>query len=98
MTVGALSSGERQRVVLARLLIQRGAVLLLDEPNENLDAEGRRLLRGLLEELKPTRMIALVTHDPELLSLADMVVDLDDVPNLVPQGLAAVTTVRGKRE
>jgi ABC-type protease/lipase transport system fused ATPase/permease subunit len=98
MTMGTLSAGERQRVVLARILIPRSAVILLDEPNENLDAEGRKALRQLLGELKTTRLIAIVAHDPEILSLADTVVDLDRVSAGVPLALAPSSAVGGNGE
>ena len=67
-TVGSLSSGERQRVLLARAFSGRPALVLLDEPTAGLDLAGREDLVGRLESLArdddgpPT---VLVTHHVE---------------------------------
>ena len=68
-----VSGGERRRLLLARAVIRRGPVLLLDEPTEHLDtARGDALLRALLdpadETLVPaTSTVVVVTHRPEAL-------------------------------
>ena len=75
-----LSGGQMQRVALARSLIHRPAVLLMDEPLSNLDARLRDRLRVLLRELQTRfKTTALyVTHDQqEALALADRIVVLD---------------------
>jgi ABC-type iron transport system FetAB ATPase subunit len=65
-TVGRLSSGERQRLALARALQGRPEVLLLDEPTANLDAASRERVEGVvLDFLEREGALALwVTHDP----------------------------------
>jgi ABC-type Fe3+/spermidine/putrescine transport system ATPase subunit len=72
-----LSGGQQQRVALARALAVRPAVLLLDEPLSNLDAQlrvrMREELRGLIGRLETTTVF--VTHDQEeALVLADRIV------------------------
>lgn len=65
---GTLSSGERQRVLLARALWGAPGVILLDEPNAGLDLAGRESLLAVLEELAgdpATPPMVLVTHHVE---------------------------------
>lgn len=60
-----LSSGERQRLSLLRLLLNRPEVLLLDEPTANLDENNSRLVERVLKKYQQSRGAALiwVTHD-----------------------------------
>lgn len=68
-----LSGGEKQRVCIARALINNPSLILADEPTGNLDhqnsAEIHRLLFGCVQELK--KGLILVTHDRELAQLCD---------------------------
>ncbi len=64
-SIGTLSSGEMQRVLLARTLMNSPAVVLLDEPSARLDLAGREQLVNALEELSVTAEappLVLVTH------------------------------------
>lgn len=63
--IGTLSSGEQQRVLLARTLMNEPGVVLLDEPSARLDLGGREQLVGALSELAASPSgppIVLVTH------------------------------------
>ena len=65
---GTLSSGERQRVLLARALSTEPGVILLDEPNAGLDLAGREELSATLSDLaadEATPPLVLVTHHTE---------------------------------
>jgi PrtD family type I secretion system ABC transporter len=74
-----LSGGQRQRVGLARALFNDPAVLILDEPNSNLDSDGEAALGTLLVELKRQgRTIIVVSHRPNLLMLVDKIMILRD--------------------
>jgi ATP-binding cassette subfamily F protein uup len=63
--VKALSGGERNRLLLARLFAQPANVLVLDEPTNDLDIETLELLEELLDRFDGT--VLLVTHDREFL-------------------------------
>jgi ABC-2 type transport system ATP-binding protein len=69
-SVGSLSKGQRQRVVLAAALIGDPAVLLLDEPTSGLDPEERILVRNLLRDLKRDHLILLSSH--QMVEVADV--------------------------
>ena len=61
--VAELSAGMRQRLSICRCVLHRPELLLLDEPDSNLDVEGRELARSLIGPGSGTRVV--VTHDPE---------------------------------
>ncbi len=64
---GAVSAGQRRRLLLARVLLCPAPIVLLDEPTEHLDAaDGQRMLRALLDDrhglLSPERTVVVATH------------------------------------
>jgi ATP-binding cassette subfamily B protein len=73
-----LSGGQRQRIALARALLGRPPLLVLDEPSSHLDDETTARLLDSLRELEWTPAILLITHDPTVARLADRVVELRD--------------------
>ncbi|MCS7085245.1 MAG: energy-dependent translational throttle protein EttA [Bacteroidia bacterium] len=74
--IGVLSGGEKRRVALCRLLIQRPDVLLLDEPTNHLDAESVAWLERHLQEYPGT--VIAVTHDRYFLdNVAGWILELD---------------------
>lgn len=73
----ALSAGERHRVAVARALLRRPSVLVLDEPTAALDTETERTVARGLREALPDATIIVITHKPALAELADIVVTLD---------------------
>src|SRR5579859_7042573 len=73
----AVSGGERQWIALARAIATRQPVLLLDEPTSGLDAASQQRVLGAIARLRGKRTVLLVTHRPEPLEIADVVVRLD---------------------
>lgn len=61
----ALSGGMRQRVALARTLMQDAPIVLMDEPFSALDAVNRHRLQALAAEQLSGKTVLLVTHDPQ---------------------------------
>ncbi len=78
LPVGRLSGGQRQRVLLARALAGSPPLLVLDEPDTALDAEGLATLRRLVtEEVAAGRTVVYVTHDSDAMGGADAVFNVD---------------------
>ena len=75
-SVKTLSGGERRRVALCRLLLQKPVVLLLDEPTNHLDAESIDWLEQHLQQYEGT--VIAVTHDRYFLDdVAEWILELD---------------------
>lgn len=70
-----LSSGECQRVAIARSLVNQPKILLADEPTGNLDLKSKKEISSLLEKVNLERKIAilLVTHDQEIAKVAQKI-------------------------
>ena len=74
---GRLSGGERQRIALARALMRKPALLMLDEVTGQLDAENERRILEALESLRGRTTVVAIAHRPALLEAADGIVRLE---------------------
>ncbi|HBP89745.1 MAG TPA: hypothetical protein DD706_18825, partial [Nitrospiraceae bacterium] len=75
----SMSGGQRQRLVIASVLVQEPALLVLDEPGSDLDPAGRAQLREVLRILQKEGITVLMTeHDDGYLAQADRVLVLDE--------------------
>ncbi len=70
---GRISGGQRARLLLARALLSRRPVLILDEPFANIDSVSKRIILSALDRAKTTRILVVVTHERDLLDIADTI-------------------------
>ncbi len=75
-----LSGGEKQRVAVARALVNNPAVVLADEPSGSLDSKNKAELHQLFFELRDKlgQTFVIVTHDEELAKLTDRTIHMKD--------------------
>ena len=86
-----LSGGEKQRVAVARALVNNPAVILADEPSGSLDTKNKEELHQLFFDLRDRfgQTFVIVTHDEALATLTDRTIHLRD--GLIEDNLAAET-------
>ena len=75
-----LSGGEKQRVAIARPLINKPKIILADEPTGNLDSENSQIMMKLLLDYtkKSKTSLVLVTHDNSLAQRCERIIELND--------------------
>jgi len=75
----ALSGGQRQRIGLARAIYGKPRLIVLDEPNSNLDTDGERALARTIEALRADgAIIILIAHRPSVMQVADKLMVLQE--------------------
>ncbi len=71
-----LSSGQRQRLAIARAILRDPAILILDEATSQIDADSAAGIRAVLQEIRRGRTILVVAHDSSLVADPDLIVTL----------------------
>ncbi len=73
-----ISGGQKSRLLLARALLADRPVLILDEPFANIDRTSKNIILTRLGHAKRERILIVVTHERDLLEIADHVLVMDD--------------------
>ena len=73
-----LSSGEKQRIGLARAFLHKAPLMLLDEPTSNLDSLNEAVILKALKESMPDKTVVLVSHRASTMNIADTIVQMDE--------------------
>ncbi|KKY01493.1 hypothetical protein VN21_08690 [Paraclostridium benzoelyticum] len=72
------SGGEKQRVAIARALINNPEIILADEPTGALDSESSKVIMELLKEISKDKTVLIITHDEEVVTYADEIIEVED--------------------
>lgn len=91
-----LSSGQQQRIAIARAALRQSPILILDEPTTGLDRGNEQAVIEALANLAQGRTVIMITHDLDLAAQADQIVFLEN-GNIVEQGSHADLLNRGGR-
>jgi ATP-binding cassette subfamily C protein EexD len=76
---GGLSGGQRQRIGLARALYDSPRMIVLDEPNSNLDEQGEQALANALKSIKAEgSTVIIISHKPNVIALMDKLLVMQD--------------------
>jgi len=72
------SGGQLQRLALARVVLSKKTIILLDEITSGVDEQGRQMLYNVIKELKHNHTILIISHDTDICRIADKIVYLID--------------------
>lgn len=72
----SLSGGEKKKIALIRALSQKSDLLILDEPDNNLDSSSLSFFLYKLSKEKMDRIVVIVSHEPRIMEIADEIIEL----------------------
>lgn len=73
-----LSTGQKQRIALARCILRNPKLLILDEPVSNVDPHSEQLIYQTVKTLAPDRIVVIISHKQETRAIADVVYQIKD--------------------
>ena len=77
--VNEISSGQMQRVAIARTLVKGSSIILADEPTGNLDSKNEKIIFDLLKEISKERLVVVITHDDDAAEhYSDRIIRIED--------------------
>lgn len=93
-----LSGGEKQRVAVARALVNNPSVIFADEPSGSLDTQNKKELHQLFFDLRDKfgQTFVIVTHDEELASLTDRTIHMKD--GIIDERIIAIQQEQSQRD
>jgi ABC-type multidrug transport system fused ATPase/permease subunit len=91
-----LSGGQRQRIAIARALVRRSPIVILDEPTVGLDAQSEALVLEAVRRLMEGRTVFMIAHHFRTLQDMDRIIVLED-GRIVEEGTHAQLIERGNR-
>jgi len=75
---GTVSSGQAQRIAIARAIYKRSPIVVFDEPTANLDADSIEKFQSAVKTLAADKICIIVTHDPSTMTVCDKIYLLED--------------------
>lgn len=77
--VNEISSGQMQRVAIARTLVKNSSIILADEPTGNLDTKNEKIVFDILKEISKERLVVVITHDDDAAhTYSDRIIRIED--------------------
>lgn len=71
-----LSVGQEQKIGILRVLYKNPSIMIFDEPTANLDNESKKIFIDEIERIKEKKIIIIITHELELVNIADAVIHM----------------------
>ena len=73
-----ISGGQRQRIALARALVRKPSILILDEATSSIDSHSADLIMDTIKKISKNTTIIISTHDEKMVKISDQIILLKD--------------------